>query len=134
MGTQQILLIILSVIIVGIAVVVGLTMFNSQAKNANQQACIAEMTGFSASAAAYWRTPASQGGAGHGSSNWNASRVISYIGYPNSTSSRITTENGRYTFSVSNNTLTIRAVGTEPNVDPVLTKNMANNSQPTITP
>ncbi len=37
MGTQQILLIVLSVIIVGIAVAVGITMFNQQAENSNQK-------------------------------------------------------------------------------------------------
>nr|MBC8383659.1 hypothetical protein [Candidatus Cloacimonadota bacterium] len=48
MGTQQILLIVLSVIIVGIAVAVGITMFNAQSVNSNRNACIADMNNFAA--------------------------------------------------------------------------------------
>ena len=36
MGTQQILLIVLSVIIVGVAIVVGIGMFNRQAYNSKK--------------------------------------------------------------------------------------------------
>jgi hypothetical protein len=64
MGTQQILLIVLSVIIVGVAVAVGITMFNQQAINASRQATIMDMNNFAAMAIAWYRTPTSQGGAG----------------------------------------------------------------------
>ena len=43
MGTQQLLLIVLGVIIVGIAIAVGITIFNNQAYNANQQAVSQEL-------------------------------------------------------------------------------------------
>ncbi len=64
MGTQQILLIVLSVIIVGVAVAVGITMFNQQAINAARQATIMDMNNFAATAIGWYRTPTSQGGAG----------------------------------------------------------------------
>ena len=53
MGTQQILLIVLSVIIVGIAVAVGITMFNAQATNSNRQAVVGDMNNLASSALAF---------------------------------------------------------------------------------
>jgi hypothetical protein len=64
MGTQQILLIVLSVIIVGVAVAVGITMFATQATNSNRQALVGELQNFGAAAMQYYKTPASQGGGG----------------------------------------------------------------------
>jgi hypothetical protein len=64
MGTQQILLIVLSVIIVGVAIAVGITMFNNQAYNSNQQAVAAELQNYGSQVVQYWKTPISQGGVG----------------------------------------------------------------------
>ncbi len=64
MGTQQILLIVLSVIIVGVAVAVGITMFATQATNSNRQALVGELQNFGAAAMQYYKTPVSQGGGG----------------------------------------------------------------------
>ena len=49
MGQQQLLLIILGVIIVGIAVAVGITMFQDNAVDQNRSAVIADLTTLSAS-------------------------------------------------------------------------------------
>jgi len=62
MGTQQILLIVLSVIIVGIAVAVGISMFNTQSVAADQQAIAADLQSFGAQVLAYLKTPTSMGG------------------------------------------------------------------------
>ena len=64
MGTQQILLIVLSVIIVGIAVAVGISMFNTQSVAADQQAIAADLQSFGAQVLAYLKTPTSMGGGG----------------------------------------------------------------------
>jgi len=50
MGQQQLLLIILGVIIVGIAVAVGITMFQDNAVDQNRSAVIADLTTLSAKA------------------------------------------------------------------------------------
>ncbi len=63
MGTQQILLIVLSVIIVGVAIVIGISMFNRQAYNANAAAIAADAQTFATEVVQYYRTPVSQGGA-----------------------------------------------------------------------
>ncbi len=51
MGQQQLLLIILGVIIVGIAVAVGITMFKTNAVSANRDALIGDMPNFHSSPA-----------------------------------------------------------------------------------
>ena len=103
MGTQQILLIVLSVVIVGIAIAVGITMFNTQAKNSARQAIISDMTNFAATTMAYYRTPASQGGSGYGSTNWTADDIAQYIGigYDSSKPGQLETDNATYTISTA---------------------------------
>jgi len=66
MGTQQILLIVLSVIIVGVAIAVGISMFNSQSYNSNKTAIASDAQGFAAQVVQYYKTPQSQGGFGNG--------------------------------------------------------------------
>ncbi len=53
MGQQQLLLIILGVIIVGIAVAVGITMFQDNAVDQNRSAVIADLTTLAAKAQRY---------------------------------------------------------------------------------
>ena len=94
MGQQQLLLIILGVIIVGIAIAVGLSMFTAQSVNANRDAIIADITNMAANAYQYRIRPVSMGGGGG-----------SYAGYslPVSLASN---ENGSYTVSVAANLVT----------------------------
>ena len=62
MGQQQLLLIVLSVIIVGVAIAVGVTMFRSGAIEANRQAVITDLVNYSAKAQRHYRTPTQLGG------------------------------------------------------------------------
>jgi len=64
MGTQQILLIVLSVVVVGIAVAVGITMFQNQAVNSARQSIMSDMNNFAAQAMAWYKMPLSMGGGG----------------------------------------------------------------------
>jgi len=64
MGTQQILLLILSVIIIGIAVAAGLQMQHAQAVNNHRQIMIARINDLVHQALAYRKTPVQQGGGG----------------------------------------------------------------------
>jgi Tfp pilus assembly protein PilE len=62
MGQQQLLLIILGVIIVGIAVAVGITMFQDNAIDQNRSAVIADLTTLAAKAQQFYAKPMSLGG------------------------------------------------------------------------
>ncbi|MBN1448381.1 MAG: hypothetical protein JXA28_10665 [Bacteroidetes bacterium] len=62
MGTQQLLLIVLGVIIVGIAVVVGINIFGTNAEQANKDAITQDCLRIAAAAQGYFRKPTMLGG------------------------------------------------------------------------
>lgn len=66
MGTQQILMIILSVIVVGAAIAVGIQMFDTQSRNQARVALTAELMQVGTQCQAWWRTPVIMGGASGG--------------------------------------------------------------------
>lgn len=70
MGQQQLLLIILGVIIVGIAIAVGLSMFSAQSVQSNKDAIINDLNNIAANAYQFKIRPTSMGGGGG-----------SYVGY-----------------------------------------------------
>jgi len=113
MGTQQLLLIVLSVIIVGVAIAVGISMFSGQAYNSNVQAVAAELTNYAALVMQYWKTPASMGGAGQNISNVTVVSIANYIGFSGANNS-ITTDNGEFRVNnVSGTVITLKGFGKE---------------------
>ncbi|MCL1827071.1 MAG: hypothetical protein FWG20_03420 [Candidatus Cloacimonetes bacterium] len=99
MGTQQILMIVLSVIVVGAAVAVGIQMFDNQSKNQTKAAVTADLIQFGVAAQAYWRTPSLMGGANNEfNPSTDLAQMMSFIngGVP---ASDISTPNGTYTFT-----------------------------------
>jgi hypothetical protein len=95
MGQQQLLLIILGVIIVGVAIAVGISMFSGQSNASNRDAIIADLNSIGADAYQYKIRPTTMGGgqgsyvgyaipSAWGTSNPNATYSIS--GTPTSTS------------------------------------------------
>ena len=81
MGTQQILLIVLSVIIVGAAIAVGITMFNNQSYNSNKTALAAEAQNYASQVVQYYKTPLSQGGAGGTIAEADTTKIGQFIGW-----------------------------------------------------
>jgi len=65
MGQQQLLLIVLGVIIVGIAVVVGINVFTASSLQANNDAVIADLTTIASMSQQYFRKPTAMGGGGN---------------------------------------------------------------------
>lgn len=65
MGQQQLLLIVLGVIIVGIAVVVGINLFNANAEEAAKDGVVSDCTNLGAMAQQYYKKPLSMGGGGN---------------------------------------------------------------------
>lgn len=66
MGQQQLLLIVLGVILVGIAIVVGINLFSSNATAANRDQLVSDINNIAVDAMAYYKKPANLGG-GEGS-------------------------------------------------------------------
>ena len=65
MGQQQLLLIVLGVIIVGIAVVVGINVFTAQSEESSKDAIVSDCTNLGAMAQQYFRKPTAMGGGGN---------------------------------------------------------------------
>ena len=65
MGQQQLLLIVLGVIVVGIAVVVGINLFNANAETSTQDSIVSQGTNIGALAQQYYKKPISMGGGGN---------------------------------------------------------------------
>ena len=101
MGQQQLLLIVLGVIIVGIAVVVGINVFTVSSANANRDAVIADMTTLAAMAQQYYRKPTAMGGGGNAFTNWEIPTTLE------------STANGSYSAKVAAQSVTLASVGNE---------------------
>jgi hypothetical protein len=65
MGQQQLLLIVLGVIIVGIAVVVGINIFSASSESSAKDAIVSDCTTIGAMAQQYYRKPVAMGGGGN---------------------------------------------------------------------
>ncbi len=108
MGQQQLLLIILGVIIVGIAIAVGLTMFTAQSVGSNRDALISDLTNLAADAYQYLVRPITMGGGGG---------VFTGYSIP---PSLVSNENGSYTVStVTANDITFTATSSQYTTDSV---------------
>jgi len=110
MGQQQLLLIVLSVIIVGIAVVVGINMFKDQAASSNLDAVTADLMNLASRAQQHYRRPTAMGGGGGSFGLLAASTVgLAYL------TTQPTNENGTYTISTAGNatSVTIQGIGAE---------------------
>lgn len=101
MGQQQLLLIVLGVIIVGIAVVVGINVFTASSSQANRDAVIADLTNLASLAQQYYRKPTALGGGGNTFTGWTVPAALD------------TTGNGVYTATVAAQSVTLVGTGNE---------------------
>ena len=77
MGQQQLLLIILGVIIVGIAIAVGLSLFSANSIQANQDAIINDVNNLAANAYQYRIRTSSMGGGNNSYAGYNVPTKLS---------------------------------------------------------
>ncbi|MBI5471679.1 MAG: hypothetical protein HY961_04990 [Ignavibacteriae bacterium] len=110
MGQQQLLLIILGVIVVGIAVAVGITMFQDNAVSANRDAVTNDLVNLASRAQQFYRRPTALGGGGNSFSGISADAA----GLAKLTS-KSTNANGTYSVYTagSGTTVVLQGTGTE---------------------
>ena len=101
MGQQQLLLIVIGVIIVGIAIVVGINLASTSAQSANRDAVIADLNNIGAFAQQYYRKPQALGGGSNSFTGWTIPPNL------------VTTGNGTYAATVGATVVTIVGTGTE---------------------
>ena len=100
MGQQQLLLIVLGVIIVGIAVVVGINLFNANAEESTKDGIVSDCTNLGAMAQQYYKKPTSMSGGGNSFTGW----VLPGTGVPGGLDS---TAYGLYTLTPGDQTIDI---------------------------
>ncbi len=111
MGQQQLLLIILGVIIVGIAVAVGITMFQDNAISANKDAVINDLVQLAAKAQQHYRKPTSLGGGGNSYSGIDSVGSLVSAAFSNN-------DNGKYSVQTTGTTqIVLRGYGRSQNSD-----------------
>jgi hypothetical protein len=103
MGQQQILLIVLGVIIVGIAIVVGINLFNASAISSNRDAVINDLSNLAVQAHNYYSKPTSIGGGGNSFVNYTIPTALA------------STANGTYTIVTAGTAtgITFQGVGNQ---------------------
>jgi hypothetical protein len=112
MGTQQILLIVLSVIIVGVAVVAGIAMFNTQSYNSNKQQVASDLVDYGSLVMQWWMTPPAQGGAGERIAYMTDTSLAAYIGFNGDNNSFFNPEVGEFRLTATTPTdTTVTLVG-----------------------
>ncbi len=102
MGQQQLLLIVLGVIVVGIAVVVGINLFNANATLANRDGVISDLNNLGAMAQQHYKKPTSMGGGGNTFTGWSLANT-----------GLDSTANGTYGSTVGAQSVTLVGTGTE---------------------
>ena len=106
MGQNQLLMIILSVIVVGVAVTVGISQFAENALTANRDAVASDCQRIVSSAQQWYRKPAALGGGG----NAYTGLTLANVGIDS------TNVNGDYTVTVDNaDQITVVGTGNEKN-------------------
>jgi hypothetical protein len=89
MGSQQLLLIVVGVVLVGIMIAVGMSMFKDQASSTNRDSISNDLIHFAVQAQKYYRRPALLGGGAH---SFNGLRFFHFAKSP-------TNANGTYVLS-----------------------------------
>ncbi len=112
MGNQQLLIIVIAVVIIGIAVAVGVTWFRDSAASSNRDQLVADLAQYGVRAQAYYRRPSAFGG---GQSSFNG-LTMSKI------TTRSTNMNGTYTLDpdpINGTPVSIKliGIGTETGID-----------------
>jgi Tfp pilus assembly protein PilE len=101
MGQQQLLLIVLGVIIVGIAVVVGITTFAASSTSSNRDAVVSDLTHLATVAQAYYQTPIALAGGGNTFTGWSVPATLA------------STAHGTYTATIAAQSVTLVGTGTQ---------------------
>lgn len=101
MGQQQLLLIVLGIIIIGIAVIVGINVFSASSSQSNRDAVISDLTNLCSIAQQYYRKPAALGGGDNTFTGWTIPANLTSNG------------NGTYTATASSSNVTFIGIGNQ---------------------
>ena len=114
MGQQQLLLLVLGIVIVGLAVVVGIQAFSENQKKANADALVMTSMRIASDAQAWLRKPAAFGGAVSATGSrptdfTGLTLTLDMLGYPTDGSGNYVDVNGNFSAAVSGANFVIEA-------------------------
>ena len=101
MGQQQLLLILLAIIIVGLAVVVGISLFSANSAASNRDAVVTDLANLGSLAQLYHRKAIANGGGGNTFTGWSVPAQLD------------TTANGTYAATVAEQSVTLFGTGNQ---------------------
>lgn len=101
MGQQQLLLIVLGILIVGVAIFVGISLFKSHAVESKRAILTNELVNLAAMAQQFYLKPVSLGGGGRNFTGWRITPELEI------------TSAGHYTAQVFDDSVVINAIGNE---------------------
>lgn len=110
MGQQQLLLVILVTIIVGIATVVAINIFGSSAEQANEDAVRQDMVTIAAQAQGWYTRPEMLGGGGNKFTGFDFTKIGFGCDELSNSDLRCDNANGGFTVTVSDTALVLVAV------------------------
>jgi hypothetical protein len=120
MGQQQLLLVILVTIIVGIATIVAVNVLNNRITQANRDAVRQDLSQAASYVQSLWERPLVMDGAGRDFTTMNVEDILRYINVPSSTfqsgDTEATNENGTFRVEIESET-ELLIIG-EPNSGP----------------
>ncbi|MBM4404355.1 MAG: hypothetical protein FJ042_08285 [Candidatus Cloacimonetes bacterium] len=117
---QQLLIVALVVILVGVAIVVGIAMLGTNAYNSNRSALSSELQYFGSLVLQYWKMPEMMGGAGMNTSVVTESAVSSILGFAVNSDGvfMLSNDNGEYRIKrARSNVVVLVALGKEKKED-----------------
>jgi len=113
MGTQQILLLVIGMIMVGIMISVGIAMFINHEYNSNKNAMASEMATYPPYVIRYWLTIKMLGGAEKDAAMLTKEKIAGYLGFMGANYSN-TSENGEFRISsITGTTVVLKGLGKE---------------------
>jgi len=101
MGQQQLLLIVLGIIIVGVAIVVGINLFTANAIEAKRSNVTNDLLHLASEAQKYYKTPTAMGGGSHEFTGWEIPTLLK------------NNADGNFTATVSQQNVVLIGVGNE---------------------
>lgn len=101
MGQQQLLLIVLGIIIVGVAIIVGINLFQANAAEQKRNNVTNELVNLASLAQSYYQKPTALGGGSRTFNGWDIPKVLR------------TTANGSYKATVQAQQITLIGTGNE---------------------
>ena len=110
MGQQQLLLLVLGIVIVGLAVVVGIQAFGENQKKANADALVNDAIRIASDAQAWKLKPQAFGGGASADENDFAAFSLEQVGYEVDAAGDYVNLNGTFTVTGTADDLTIQAV------------------------